>query len=203
MDKNINNSKGISQARDGHGRFVKTSENMQPQTELQPMSRWKRFVESEGLDVYFKIKPITAVAIALACIVFGFGVGRVSAPVVKPIVKYIRDFDPKPTIKTYQQSVFTGILQVSDNSFYTLYSESDTISLSIPSNIDLSDYLGKRLLVKGLYNSAQKLLLISNAEDIEPLPSNPQKVPTTAPSTTPTTQDEEFPSTSERNNPSM
>jgi hypothetical protein len=146
---------------------------------------WKRLVGNEGLEPRLRIKPLTAIAIAIALGLFGFGVGRVSIPADNPI-KYIPQLAPLPTVNPWHETTYTGILHSTNGKVYLFTAESQALTLNIPSNIDLSKYVGKRILAHGLYNEVLRLLAISDAADIELLSSKPQQIPTLMPSPTPT-----------------
>jgi len=141
---------------------------------------------NEGMELRLRIKPLTAITIALALGLFGFGVGRVSIPADSPIVKYIPQLAPLPTSNPWRETAFTGTLHSTNGKIYLFTTESQTLTLNIPSNIDLTKYIGKRILAHGLYNEGQRLLAIANTADIELLSSKPQQIPTLVPSPTPT-----------------
>ncbi len=149
-------------------------------------SWWKKVIGNEGLDVHLKIKPLTAIAIAAALGIFGFGVGRVSVPADSPIVKYIPQLAPVPSVNPWRETAFTGTLRSTNGNVYLFTTESEALSLNVPSNLDLTAYIGKMVLAKGLYNEGRRLLVIAKAEDIELLNTKPQKIPTLIPSPTPT-----------------
>ena len=158
---------------------------------------WKRILGNEGLELRLRIKPLTAIAIALAFGLFGFGVGRVSIPFDSPIVKYIPQFAPTPTINPWRETAFSGILRLTNNEFYLFTTESEALLLKIPDNVDMVNYSGKRVLVKGLFNESQRILAIKIPEDIELLATKPQKIPTLVPSPSPTPTKEALPSPEE------
>jgi len=172
---------------------------------------WKRIVGNEGLEFRLRVRPLTAIAIAMALGIFGFGVGRVSVPADSPIIKYIPQLLPAPTSNPWRETAFSGTLRSTNGDIYLLTSESEALSLNIPSNLDLSNYIGKRILAKGLFNEKQRLLKIISVENIELLSTKPQKIPTTIPSPTtfhtptpiPTNTQEEPLDVSVYNNPSM
>lgn len=147
---------------------------------------------NEGMEFRLRVKPLTAITMAVALGLFSFGVGRVSVPANSPIVKYIPQF-AIPTTNPWKETAFSGTVQSTNGSFYLVTSDSQAILLSIPSNIDLTKYIGKRILVQGLYNESRRLLNITAFENIELLNTKPVKIPTTAPSPTSAPQPSQVP----------
>ena len=147
---------------------------------------WKRLMGNEGMEFRLRIKPLTAITIALALGFFGFGVGRVSVPADSPIVKYIPQLAPLPTSNPLRETAFSGILHSTNGKIYLFTAESQALTLNVPTNIDLSKYIGKRILANGFYNEGLRLLTISDSAGIELLSTKPQQIPTLAPSPTPT-----------------
>ena len=149
---------------------------------------WKRVVGNEGVEFRLKVRPADS-----------------------PIIKYIPQLLPAPTSNPWRETAFSGTLRSTNGDIYLLTSESEALSLNIPSNLDLSNYIGKRILAKGLFNENQRLLKIISVENIELLSTKPQKIPTTIPSPTtfhtptpiPTNTQEEPLDVSVYNNPSM
>lgn len=146
---------------------------------------WKRILGNDGVELRLRIKPLTALAIAAALGLFGFGVGRVSVPVDSPIVKYIPQFAAVPTVNPWKETAFSGTIQSANGSFYLLTSDAQAILLSIPTSIDLTKHIGKRILAQGLYDEGKRFLDITGVENIELLNSKPQIIPTSIPSPTP------------------
>jgi hypothetical protein len=147
---------------------------------------WKRLMGNEGMELRLRIKPLTAIAIALALGFFGFGVGRVSVPADSPIVKYIPQLALQPTVNPWRETAFTGILHSTNGKIYLFTTKSETLKLNVPPNIDLTKFIGKRILVYGSYNESLRLLAVADPSDIELLSTKPQQIPTIAPSPTPT-----------------
>ncbi len=139
---------------------------------------------NEGVEFRLRIKPLTAISIAMALGLFGFGVGRVSVPIDSPIVKYIPQLAPLPTANPWKLTAFSGTLYSTNGDFYLITSESEAVTLSLPSSLDLSKYIGKRILAKGSYNESTRTLKITNPEDVELLSTKPQRLPTSIPSPT-------------------
>ncbi len=143
---------------------------------------WKRLMGNEGMELRLRVKPLTAIAIAVALGLFGFGVGRVSIPADSPIVKYVPQFLAIPTTNPWKETAFSGTIHTTNGDFYLVISESQAVTISVPSNIDLTKYIGKRILAQGLYNEDQRLLNVTSVENIELLNTKPQKIPTVVPS---------------------
>jgi hypothetical protein len=142
---------------------------------------WKRLIGNEGLELRLRVKPLTAITIAVALGLFGFGVGRVSVPANSPIIKYIPQLAALPTANPWRETAFSGTLRSTNGNIYLFTTESEALTLKVPSNLSLSNYVGKRILAKGLYNENQRLLNIVKAEDVELLNIKPLKIPTIVP----------------------
>jgi hypothetical protein len=146
---------------------------------------WKRIMSREGVDLRLHIRPVTAVAIVLIITGFGFGVGRLVPS--STMVKYIPLLAPTPSPNPWRDTAYIGTLKKSTNGkFYLFTSASESITLELPVNIDLTKYIGKRIFAAGEYNKDTGVLKISSALDLELLPLKPSPIPTTIPSPTPT-----------------
>ena len=147
---------------------------------------WKRLIGNEGVEFRLRIKPLTAITIAVALGLFGFGVGRVSIPADSPIVKYIPQWAAIPTINPWRETAFSGTIRQTNGDIYLITAESEAMLLEVPTTIDLTKYIGKRILATGQYNESLRLLKVISVENIELLNTKPQKIPTSAPIPTPT-----------------
>lgn len=152
---------------------------------------WKKVIENEGVDFRIHFHPLTAIAIALALAGVGFGIGRITMPFNIPFLELNNQVtaSPNPTPNDWKETAFTGTLQYSNLTskyFLITTSASEAISLQAPKNIDLSELVGKRILVIGSYNKTQRLFVITDAKNMEVLPKSPMPVPTTSPTPEPT-----------------
>src|SRR5688572_745190 len=59
---------------------------------------WKEVIGNEGVEMKFKIKPLTALLLVSAVTFIltgtGFSLGRISIPITNPIVKYVPQLAP-------------------------------------------------------------------------------------------------------------
>lgn len=166
---------------------------------------WKKVIDNEGVYFSFRVRPLTAIVVALAIASVGFGVGRFVMPFSIPFFKYEQVPTPTPKPDDWKQTAFTGTLQYSSATskyFLTTTSASEAISLQVPNNIDLQTSIGKRILVIGSYNRSERLFIVSDAKDLEILPKNPVPIPTNPPTPTPTQAPTETPSPSPTEMPS-
>lgn len=148
---------------------------------------WSKVMGKEGIDFSFRIHPVTAVAMAAAIALVSFGAGRFSINI--PFLKYevVNSPIPTPTPLIWKETAFTGTLQFSSatQKFYLMTtSSSELITLEVPENIDLTDYVGKRILAIGNYNKSKKILEVTDAKSLEVLPKAQVTIPTTAPTST-------------------
>ena len=160
---------------------------------------WKKVIGNEGIKLTLQIKPLTAIALTVVVSGIGFGLGRITLPA--PIVHYIPILQPPaatPTPSPWRETAFTGKLQVSGTRYYLLTTSAEAITLEVPGSINLAKLVGKRIMAAGSYNKGTRTLVVTDAADLEILPSSPVSIPTanphgappagTSPSTEPTPQ---------------
>lgn len=154
-------------------------------------SWWNKVMGKEGIDFSFRIHPVTAVAIAVAIALVSFGAGRFSIDI--PFLKYVVGPTSTPTPaaagETLKDTAYTGTLQHSQatGKYYLMTSTaSEAIILEVPANINLEDYIGKRILAIGKYNKITRVLTVADTKSLEVLPKQAIVIPTTAPTVTPT-----------------
>lgn len=152
-------------------------------------SWWKRVMSGEGVDLHFKIKPLTAIAITFIVATVGFGVGRFTITAERPFIQYVPVVSPvpAPTPDPWRNTAFSGNLHFSvvDNLYYLTTSASEAITLEVPETVDLSGLIFRRIFATGKYNDATRVLKVSNASDLEVLPKKIESVPEVSPSPTP------------------
>jgi hypothetical protein len=146
---------------------------------------WRRVMLNEGIDFRFRIRPLTAIALMTIFALGGFGLGRITFPAESPIIKYIPQLAPTPTPDPWKETAFTGLLRQSGTRFYLVTSEAEAITLDVPENVNLSKYIGKRILAVGRYNRITGVLFVTDASDLEVLLQS-APIPTTSPSPSPT-----------------
>ena len=146
---------------------------------------WKKIVTNEGVDFRFKIHPLTAIAIATVVAGTSFGLGQLAIP--EPIIKYIPLLAPSPSPNPWRETAFTGILRYSSVSqkYYLDTNLSEAVTLETPANVDMTKLIGRRILAVGKQNTQTKILVVTEASDLEILPVQVVPVPTTLPSPTP------------------
>lgn len=160
---------------------------------------WKKVMSKEGIDFRFRIHPVTAILIAVIIALGGFGAGRLNASVFSyiPILNKIITVPTStpvpassPSSGDWVDSAISGKLQITPNTnkYYLLTSSYIAVTLQFNQSLDLTKYLGKRILASGNYNQKTHTMIISDVLDLEVLPTNPVPVATIAPtplSTTP------------------
>jgi hypothetical protein len=164
---------------------------------------WNKVINNEGVDFKFHIKPLTAIAMTVVIASLGFGVGRFVIPegVKIPFFKFedVASPTPTPTSNIWKETAYTGTLQFSSSTgkFYLMVtSSSELITLEVPENINLTDYVGKRILAIGNYNKNLKILRVTDAKTLEVLPKTQVIIPTSIPTETPTSSPSAEPTTS-------
>jgi len=158
---------------------------------------WNKIIANEGIDFRFHIRPLTAIAMSVVIASIGFGVGRFVIPpgINIPFFKYEDMTSPTPTatLEIWKETAYTGTLQYSQTTskYYLMTTtSSELITLQVPENIDLKDYVGKRILAIGKYNKSVKVLVVSDAKSLEVLPKTQITIPTTVPTSVPTASPE-------------
>lgn len=158
---------------------------------------WNKIIANEGIDFRFHVRPLTAIAISVVIASIGFGVGRFVIPpgINIPFFKYEEATSPTPTPTpdVWKETAYTGTLQYSQTTskYYLMTTtSSELITLQVPGNIDLKDYVGKRILAIGKYNKSVKVLVVSDAKSLEVLPKTQITIPTTVPTPVPTVSPE-------------
>lgn len=164
---------------------------------------WNKIIANEGVDFRFHIRPLTAIAITVIIASLGFGVGHFVIPpgINIPFFKYENITSPTPsaTPAIWKETAYTGTLQFSKTTgkFYLMTTtSSELITLKVPENIDLTDYVGKRILAIGNYNKSQKILEVTDAKTLEVLPKTQISIPTSSPEPTTSPTPEASPSAS-------
>lgn len=181
--------------RDARGRFIKSvssSSSVPPLVSFQVTNPvtfikywWDRVIGNEGVDVHLRIKPLTAIAIALAISGGGFVLGRLTLPAGSPITKYIPQLAPTPTPDPWRETAIVGRVYQSGGRSYLLTAQSVAISLEVSPSVDISKLIGRRILATGRYNSLTKFLYVTSAASLEILPASPVPVPTLIPTPSP------------------
>lgn len=157
-------------------------------------SWWKKVIGGEGVDLRFKIQPLTAIAMTVVIATIGFGVGRITISSTKPYIQLITNTNtpivqatPEPTnsptpVDPWRATAFSGILKYSsiDTRYYLITSSSEAITLSVPENVDLSSLVARRIFATGKYNDTTRILEVSDASDLEVLPKKIESVPVVA-----------------------
>ena len=70
--------------------------------------------------------------------------------------------------------------------FFLLISSDEAVTLQVPQGINLTTLVGRRILATGNYNQKQKLLIVSDVQDLEVLSTTPIPIPTNSPTPKPT-----------------
>ena len=156
---------------------------------------WKKIMANEGLELKFKAKPITAIAISIALFSLVFGLGGVVFPFAFPWLKINSNqsgviTEPSPTPATdWRETALKGILKKTTSvpiKLFLLTSSDEAVTLQAPDYITLDKLIGKRILATGNYSSKQKILIIQDVQDLEVLSTTPIPIPTSTPTPRPT-----------------
>lgn len=151
-------------------------------------SWWKKVMGREGIDLRFRIHPLTAIAIAVIIATFSFGVGRIMITTEKPFFKFVSMPlpTPIPTPDPWRETAFSGVLRLAGvDRYYLTTASAEAITLQIPENVDLNEFVGRRIFATGRYNEITRTLIVADASDLEPLPKKRELIPLVSPSPEP------------------
>lgn len=152
---------------------------------------WKKVMGDEGIKFTLQIKPVTAFVLALIFCGAGFGIGRLVIPA--PLIKYI-PITPSfceakavasPTPNPWKETAYSGKLQYSNRAYYLITTGAEAISLTVPSTINLEPLVSKRIMAVGNYNKSTKTMVVSDATNLEVLPTTKTPIPTVKPTPIP------------------
>ena len=182
-----------NQSRDTGGKFV-SEEPLVQVTVSNPIAKLQnwltKLISNEGVDLKVRIHPLTAIIIAGVLTLGGFGLGRFSLPPTNPIVKYIPQLVevPTPTPNIWRETAFSGLLRYSSatKKFYLEITLAEAITLEVPATVILAKYVGRRIFATGNLNIQTGVLFVTDATDLELLPTQQNLIPTIMVSPTPT-----------------
>lgn len=126
---------------------------------------WSRVMANEGVDVRFRIRPLTMIAVSAVLTSGGFVFGRISLP--EPIVRYIPQLAPSPSPSPWKETAFTGVLQSRGGKYYLTTGEGEAIALEIPKIVNVQKLIGRKILAIGSFNGQTKVLKVADASDVE------------------------------------
>ena len=118
-------------------------------------SWWKRIIGNEGIDFRLRVKPLTAIAISVIILSITMGIGRFVFPFKIPFFVYTTgEGSAKLDEEQYRETAFTGELRhvLLTDRYYLTTSSSEAINLTVPENVDLKDFVGRRIFATGKYH---------------------------------------------------
>ncbi len=166
---------------------------------------WNKVIGNEGINLSFKIRPLTAIAITAVIASIAFGVGRFVFPFSVPFFRFEETGNAGPTPSPeviWKSTAFTGTLQYSSliSRYYLVTTSSEAINLDVPNYIDLGSLIGKRILAMGDYNKTTRMLKVTDAKDLEVLSKSPVPIPTVIPTPIPPQEPTPTPTSTPANN---
>ncbi len=154
---------------------------------------WKRIMANEGIDMRFRMKPLTVFGVALIAFSLAFGFGGVVLPTFFPGMKFnnsiITTPTNTPTPEILKDTALKGTLTKTNTNpvkFYLITTSTEAVTLEIPVGFNLNTLVGKRILAVGTYDSKNKVLEVEDIQDLEVLSTTPVPIPTTTPTPKPT-----------------
>ncbi len=139
---------------------------------------WQKVMANEGVDIRFRIHPITMVMVTAVIASGGFVAGRITLP--KEVVQFVPQLAPTPTPSPWKETAFTGTLQERGGRYYLLTNGEEAITLQAPAIVNMQKLNKRRVLVIGSYNSTTKVFKVTDASDIE-IVTGVQPVPLVTP----------------------
>ncbi len=154
---------------------------------------WKRIMANEGIDMRFRMKPLTVFGVALIAFSLAFGLGGVVLPTFFPWMK-INDgvtatATPTSASELVKDTALKGTLTKTNTNpvrFYLITTSTEAVTLEIPVGFNLNSLVGKRILAVGTYDSKNKVLEVEDIQDLEVLSTTQVPIPTTTPTPKPT-----------------
>ena len=153
---------------------------------------WKKIMANEGIDVRVRARPVTVFGIAVIAFSLAFGLGGIVLPFAFPWLKVnnpIPTTSPTASPDAWRETALKGTLKKTTTvpvKFFLLTSSDEAVTLQAPEYINLNNLVGKRIFASGSYNQKQKILAISDVQDLEVLLTSPQPIPTIKPTPSPT-----------------
>ena len=154
---------------------------------------WKRIMANEGIDMRFRMKPLTVFGVALIAFSLAFGLGGVVLPTFFPWMKIndgtVATSTPTPQPELLKDTALKGTLTKTNTNppkFYLITTSTEAVTLEVPVGFNLTSLVGKRILAVGSYDSKNKVLEVEDIQDLEVLSTTPVPIPTTTPTPKPT-----------------
>ncbi|MFC1624999.1 hypothetical protein ACFL15_01340 [Patescibacteria group bacterium] len=146
---------------------------------------WKRVIGNEGMDIRIKIKPLTAILITVIVVTLCLGITKIVLPFKIPFLEFNEEATPTPIV--YRETAFAGVLRYleSNGKYFLETNSAEAITLEIPENINLDEFIERRVFATGQYSDNERLLIVSNVSDLEIFPEIEIPIPTIKPTPTP------------------
>ena len=163
---------------------------------------WQKMIGNEGMELRFRVRPLTAIAISLVVVTVAFGLGNIVLPFKIPFFEYSEKPSPTSTPAVdegyWKETGYNGKLRYSEpnDRYYLVTSSAEAITLDVPETVDLSELVGRKIFAVGQYNKKQRLLKVISASDLEVFPKSPIPIPTIFPTPTPSPTPSPSPSAS-------
>ena len=135
-------------------------------------SWWKKVIGNEGIDLRFRIKPLTAITISAVVATIGFGIGRFVVSLKKPYITYVPIKEtaptPLPTVSPWRETGFVGRITKADNGrYYLLTSDDEALNLTGGSKAKLEELLDKKVFITGNYHNRLHVLELGEISEFE------------------------------------
>jgi hypothetical protein len=127
---------------------------------------WKSLVHNEGVDIRFRIRPLTALLISLgfAIVLFGggysFGVLNSYLPVPIPLISLA------PTINPIREVGYTGIIRRTQENYFIEIGNGEMILVNSKDMTDIEKFVGKRVLTSGTLDTTSNIYTPKDLSEI-------------------------------------
>lgn len=126
---------------------------------------WNKIIGNEGIEMKWslKVKPLTA--FFLVAFIFSGGVTISLLNRIKdktPVAQYIPTFGSEPSV----QRAFSGQLEKNSSGEYYLVTANEVITLMGEQKVYFGTFVGKKVLVNGMYNDGTKILDVEEIKEL-------------------------------------
>ena len=126
---------------------------------------WKRIIGNEGIRMKWslEIKPLTAFLLVAFVVSGGITIKLLNKIKSEtPVIKHIPSFGSEVPVKR----AFSGYLEKSGKDEYFLITSNEVITPANDTNIYLEPFIGKKVLVTGMYSEETKTLKVEEIKEI-------------------------------------
>ncbi len=125
---------------------------------------WQKVIGKEGIDIRFKIHPLTAIILVSIIAGTSFSLGQISILKSVPLINQLPIFpeaSPLPTPIPARRTAFRGLFfQSTQGQIYLLTDESEAIILYDLPSTAMDEAGGQRVVVEGMFDQTTHSLAV-------------------------------------------